>query len=52
MGIVAEVSARAMSPLSPVILRQAFDLGGAARIEAVHEGDTDVDFSGLTFGVA
>ncbi len=51
-GVAAKVSARASRLLSPVILRHAFDLGGSERIEAVHEGDTDVDYSGLTFGVA
>ena len=43
-------------PLSPLTLCQANDLGGAEGGaeggEAVHEGDADVDFGGLTVGVS
>jgi hypothetical protein len=39
------------SPLSPLNSGHAFDLGLSERVEAVHEGDTDVDFSGLAVGV-
>ena len=36
----------------PGVSYHAFDLGGAERIEAVRECDGDVDFGGLTVGVA
>ena len=39
-------------PLTPLTSSHADDLGGAECVEAVHEGDTDVDFGGLAVGVA
>lgn len=38
-------------PLSPLISCDADDLSGAECVEAVDEGDTDVDFGGLAIGV-
>ena len=35
-------------PLPPLTSCHAFDLGGAARVEAVHERDTDVNFGCLS----
>ncbi|HEY0184542.1 MAG TPA: hypothetical protein VGC09_17205 [Rhodopila sp.] len=40
---------RSLSPLSSC---HAFDFGGAGRIEAIHEGDTDLDFGCLAVRVA
>lgn len=41
-----------MTALTPLTSGDANDLGGAECVDAVHEGDTDVDFCGLAVGVA
>ena len=51
IGVVAEVAVETSFPLSPIALGHALDLGLAECIEAVHEGDADVDFGGLAVGV-
>ena len=51
-GVVAEVSLKTRLPLSPLGSGDAFDLGGAECIEAVHECDADLDFCGLAVGVS
>ncbi len=51
-GIVAEVAVETSFPLSPIALGHALDVGLAECIEAVHEGDADVDFGGLAVGVS
>ena len=39
-------------PLCPWGSGHADDLGGAEGVEAVHEGDTDVDFGGLAVWIS
>lgn len=51
-GVVVEVGTGPQFPLSPVMSAHALDLGGAEGVEAVHEGDADVDFGGLAVGVS
>ena len=46
-GIVADLRPKARLPLSPLTSCHADELGGAEGVEAVHEGDADVDFGGL-----
>ena len=41
-----------MKPLSPLALCGADDVGGAEGVEAVDEGDADVDFGGLSVRVS
>ncbi len=42
---------RSEQPLFPFGSGNAFDLGGAERVKAVHEGNSDVDFGGLAVRV-
>lgn len=51
-GIVAIVWLETISPLSPYISCHADDVGGAECVEAVHQGDADVDFGGLAIWVS
>ena len=51
MGVVAEVRHLPHPPLSPLRSGHALDLGGAEGVEAVHEGNADVDFGGLAVRV-
>ena len=51
-GVVAEVALETSSPLPPKPLGDALDLGLAEGVEAVHEGDGDVDFGGLAVWVS
>ncbi|KPP97538.1 MAG: hypothetical protein HLUCCA12_18220 [Rhodobacteraceae bacterium HLUCCA12] len=39
-------------PLTPLMSCHTDDLGGAEGVEAVHEGNADVDFCGLSVGVS
>lgn len=41
-----------MKPLFPCVSGDAEDVGGAECVEAVHQGDTDVDFGGLAIRVS
>ncbi|WP_147277989.1 hypothetical protein [Paracoccus pantotrophus] len=52
LGVVAEVSVLAQFSLSALSSCHAFDLGGSEGIEAVHEGDADMDFGGLAVRVS
>lgn len=47
-GIVAELSVEASLTLTPPSSGDAFDLGGAECVEAVHEYDADEDFGRLS----
>lgn len=51
-GVVAEFRAGSEFPLSRTGLSYALNLGSAEGIEAVHQCDADVDFGGLTIGIA
>jgi hypothetical protein len=51
LGIVAKPAVGARFPFPPPVSRHAPDVGGAEGIEAVHEGDADVDFRRLSFRV-
>lgn len=51
MGVVAELPLEARLPLSSLHFGDADDLGGAECIEAVDEGEADVDFGGLAVRV-
>lgn len=50
-ALLQKSSSRRASPF-PETLGDALDLGLAECIEAVHEGDADVDFGGLAFRVS
>lgn len=52
ISIVAEVVVETSFALSPGTLGHAFDLGLAESVEAVHNGDADVDFGGLAVRVS
>ena len=52
LAVVAERWSEAGLPLSPSSSGHADDLGGAQDVEAVHEGDADVDFGGLAVGIS
>ena len=52
LGVVAELTFQGEFPLTPLTSCHAIDLGGAERVEAVHECDTDVDFGCLSVGVS
>lgn len=49
-GIVAAFILRPDAPLSPLGSGHALGLGGAKCIEAVHEGNADLDFGCLVVG--
>lgn len=51
-GVVAELALEACLPLSPLNFGDADDLGFAECVEAVDEGDADVDFGGLAVRVS
>ena len=46
------VGVEARLPLTRLASVHANDLGGAEGVEAVHEGDADMDFGGLAVGVS
>ena len=52
MGVVTEFGAGSEFPLSPSCSGYALNPGSAGGIEAVHKGDADLDFGGLTIGIA
>ncbi|SFN92260.1 hypothetical protein SAMN05216224_12612, partial [Thioclava dalianensis] len=52
MGVVAEVVFETSFPLPAETSGDALNLGLAERVEAVHEGDADVNFGGLAVGVS
>ena len=52
IGVVAEFRAGSEFPLSRTGLSYALNLGSAEGIEAVHQCDADLDFGGLTIGIA
>lgn len=52
IGIVAKLSVEALLPLSPLSSGHAIDLGCAECVEAVHEGDADMDLARLPVWVS
>lgn len=51
-GVVAQHALDTCLPTIPLTSGHANDLGCAECVEAVHEGDADVDFGGLAVGVS
>ena len=52
MALLRNSGLRHDFPLSPLASCHANDLGGAEGVEAVDEGDADLDFGGLTVRVS
>jgi hypothetical protein len=51
-GVVAQVMPETRHPLSLLASYHANDFGGAECVEAVDEGNADLDFGGLAVGVS
>ena len=51
-GFLAEIRAVWDIPLSPSCSSYALNIRNAECVEAVHKCDTDLDFGGLTIGIA
>ena len=51
-GIIAELQREAWLPFPRIPTFDAKDVEGAEDVEAVHEGNTDLDFAGLAVWVS